>query len=195
VALLVIAVNKFVEGAWISILLIPLFMYVFWRIRSYYQSVGSQLSLSGLPPSLRPAPPVRVVVPVSGVNRSTIEAVRYAMSISQDVTAVYVEVDPGSGPKIVKEWTCWLPDIPLAVVPSPYRSIVEPFFEFLDRTDQEHNDGTMAAVVLPEYVPRHWWEGLLHNQTAALIRNALLFRRRNFGYQRVIIDVPYHVRR
>jgi len=85
--------------------------------------------------------------------------------------------------------------VPLAIAPSPYRSTVGPLLDFLDETDRQHNDGQQAVVVLPEFVPAHWWQELLHNQTALLIKAALLFRRRQSGFQRVIIDVPYHLRR
>jgi len=92
------------------------------------------------------------------------------------------------------EWKSWWPDIPLVVVPSPYRSIVAPFLQFLDETDQQHNDGQLATVVLPEFVLDHWWQALLHNQTAWLIKAALLYSRREKGKERVVIDVPFHLR-
>jgi hypothetical protein len=79
------------------------------------------------------------------------------------------------------------------VLASPYRSIVGPLLEFLDQTDREHADGQFATVVVPEFIPAHWWQGLLHNQTAWLIKAALLYRRRRLGYQRVIVDIPYHL--
>ena len=85
--------------------------------------------------------------------------------------------------------------MPLVILPSPYRSIVGPLLDFLDETDAEHNDGQQATVILPEFVPAHCWQALLHNQTTWLIKAALLYRRRRFGYQRAIIDVPYHLRR
>jgi hypothetical protein len=81
------------------------------------------------------------------------------------------------------------------IVPSPYRSLVGPLLDFLDQTDAEHHDGQLATVVLPEFVPAHWWEALLHNQTALLLKTALLYSRRNLGLERVIIDVPYRLRR
>jgi amino acid transporter len=194
-ALVIIAISKFLGGAWITILLIPLIVWALLSVQGHYREVIKELSLNGLPPSLRPVPPPRVVVPVSGINRSVIEAMTYAISISNHVNAVYVELEPGSGEKVRRDWKCWFPDVELVVVPSPYRSIIEPFMEYLDRTDQEHNDGQLAAVILPEFVTRSWWQGLLHNQTAALMRNALLYHRRSLGFQRVIIDVPYHIRK
>jgi hypothetical protein len=121
------------------------------------------------------------------------DAVDYARSISKDVTAVYVELEPGSGDAIHERWQRRWPDVPLVILPSPYRSIVGPLLEYLDKTDEEHGDGQLATVVLPEFIPAHWWHSLLHNQTAWLIKTALLYRRRHLGYQRVIVDVPYHL--
>jgi amino acid transporter len=192
---LVIGFNKFLEGAWISILLIPLLVTIFSRIRGHYQEVSRQLSLKGLPPSLKPGPPLRIVIPISGVHRGTVDAVTFAQSLCSQVEAVYVELEPGAGKRVLEEWNHWWPDVPLKIVPSPYRSIVGPLLEFLDQTDRETNDGQLAAVLLPEFVPARWWQGLLHNQTAWLLKAALLYRRRELGnHHRVIIDIPYHLK-
>lgn len=194
VTLLVVAVAKFRDGAWIVILVVPLLFAGFHTIRRHYIEVGRELTLSGLPPSLKPLPAPRVVVPVSGIHRGVIEALRYARSISDRVTAVYVEIHPGDGEKVRVEWQSWGQGVPLAVVPSPYRSIVGPLLDFLDHTDQENNDGQLATVVMSEFVPAHWWQNLLHNQTAWLLRLALLYRRRRFGHVRALVDIPFYLR-
>ena len=194
VTLLVVGLSKFLEGAWLTIIIIPMIVGVFLRIRRHYRMVAGQLSLRGLPPSLRPAPTPRIVLPISGIHRGVVEAVRFARSISPDVTAVYVELEPESGAAILGRWAEWWPDVPLVVVPSPYRSIVGPLLDFLDRTDEEHNDGQLATVVIPEFVPARRWHALLHNNSARLLKAALLFRRRHRGFQRVIIDIPYHLK-
>jgi len=193
--LIIVTISKFSQGAWITILLIPLIVTVFLSIRRHYQSVARQLSLNGLPPSLLPPPTPRVVVPISGVHRGVIEAVNFARSISDDVIALYIELEPGDCKNVKKDWESWWPDVPLVVKQSPYRSIISPLIDFLDETDLEHNDGQQAIVILPEFIPVHWWQGLLHNQAGWLIKAALLYRRRQHGYQQVIIDVPYHLRK
>jgi amino acid transporter len=195
IVVIVIGASKFVEGAWITILLIPVLVAGFLRIRAHYWDVAQQLSLSGLSPSITPSPASRVVIPISGVHRGILDAVDFARSISGDVTAVYVELDPGAGEAIRQKWERWWPDVPLVVLPSPYRSTVGPLMDFLDETDRRHDDGQLATVVLPEFIPAKWWHGLLHNQTALLIKTALLYRRRHLGFQREIIDVPYHLQR
>ncbi|HEX7974944.1 MAG TPA: APC family permease, partial [Anaerolineales bacterium] len=195
VTLLVVGIGKFTEGAWITVLIIPSLVLMFLEIRIHYRRVASQLSLRGLPPSLKVHPPLRVVIPISGVHRGMMDAVLFALSISKNVTAVYIEMQPGASKDIQRDWNQWFPDVPLVVLCSPYRSIVGPLLEFLDKFDSEYHDGQMAAVVLPEFVPARWWQALMHNQTSWLIKTALLYNRRNLGYTRVIIDVPFHLKK
>jgi hypothetical protein len=147
-----------------------------------------------LPPSLTPVQLSRLVIPVGGVHRGVIAAVDYARGISSNITAVHVEMEPGSGEAIRRQWERWFPEIPLVVLPSPYRSMIGPLLDYLDQTDADHNDGQLATLVLPEFVPARWWQGLLHNQTAWLTKAALLYRRRRGDVPRVVIDVPYYLR-
>ena len=193
--LIIVGYSKFTEGAWISVLLIPLLVWNFYQIRAHYKDVSRELSLRGLPPSLRPAPPPRIVIPISGVHRGIIDAVDFSRTISNDICGVYVELDPGAAAKVRETWQRWFPDISLVVLQSPYRSIIGPLLDFLDETDRHHNDGRLATVVLPEFIPARWWHSLLHNQTTWLIKTALLYGRRNQGFQRVIIDIPYHLKK
>jgi amino acid transporter len=192
----VIGVSKFLEGAWLVIILIPLLVLGFHRIHKHYSAVAAELALKGLPPSLKPLPGSRIVMPIGNLHQGVIRALRYACAISENVTAVYIEIEVASGKKLQQKWEEWGLDqeARLVIVPSPYRSIVGPFLEFLDHTDQEHNDGQAAAVLLPDLVPAKWWETLLHNQTAWIIRLALLYRRRRFDKIRAIIDVPFYLR-
>jgi len=193
VTLLVVGITKFLDGAWITIFIIPLLVVMFLRVRQHYRHVREQLTMHGLPPTLRPFTQLRVVVPVSGVHRGIVDAMRYALTISNDVTGVYVELGPGDSQEIQEKWNHFWPDIPLVIVPSPYRSVIQPLLDFLDKTDAEHNDGQQATVLLPEFVPAHWWQTILHNQTAWLLKAAILYHRRNLRFQRVIIDVPYYL--
>lgn len=192
--LLVVGYSKFLEGAWLTIILIPILMAAFYKIRSHYKDVARELSLDGLPPSISPIPIPRIVIPISGVHRGIVNAVDYARSISSNVTAVYVELDPLETEAVREKWNRWWPDVPLVVVSSPYRSIIQPFLDFLDATDNQHNDGQLAAVILPEFVPAAWWQTLLHNQTAWLLKAALIYHRSKLGQDRIIMNVPYHLR-
>lgn len=195
-SLLVIGISKFREGAWISVLVIPGLVFLFLKIREHYAHVSHQLSMRGLPPSLRPSPKPRVVMPVSGVHRGMVDAVNFARSISDHVTAVYVDIDPGPDEQeLLRRWNEWFPDVEFVLVPSPYRSVVEPLLTYLDQTDAEHRDGQHAVLVLPELIPASSWHEMLHNQAADEIKKALLYKRRQSGLQRIIIDVPYHLKK
>ncbi len=191
---LIISIGKFTQGAWLTFLIIPAFFFAFMAIHHHYGAIADQLSLKGLPPSLKPYPKLRFVIPISGVHRGVFQAVDFARSITENLVALYVEVEPDSGKNVMKKWKEWFPDIPLHIEPSPYRSILGPLIDFLDRYDAEANDGTLSGIILPEFVAEGFWANFLHNQEAWLIKFALLYRRRKKGYQQVIIDVPFHLK-
>jgi amino acid transporter len=194
--LLVVGVSKFLYGAWISVLVIPGFVFLFLKIREHYNHVSEELTMHGLPPSLRPLPRPRVVVPVSGVHRGMVDAVNFARSISDQVTAVFIDIDPGPDEEeLRRQWNVWFPDIEFVVVSSPFRSLVEPLLTFLDQTDIDHKDGQQAVLILPELIPGSSWQEILHNQSAVEIKKTLLYQRRKSGLQRIIIDVPYHLKK
>jgi hypothetical protein len=194
ISLLVIGISKFMGGAWISIIVIPGMVFMFLKIRAHYKKISDQLSMHGLPPSLRPWPKPRVVIPVSGVHRGMVDAVNFARSITESVTAVYIDIDPGPDEEeLLRQWNGWFPDIEFVVVPSPYRSLVEPLLTFLEKTDKDHNDGQQAILILPELIPGSSWQEILHNQSAEEIKKALIYQRHTSGLQRIIIDVPYHL--
>ncbi|MCL4250126.1 MAG: APC family permease [Anaerolineae bacterium] len=195
ITLLVVAVSKFLDGAWIVALLIVVLVFAFRAVEHHYRLLRPQLSLSGLQPSIHPPPLQRVVLAMSGVHRGVIKALEFACSISDNVTVVYVELDPGKTDHIRQQWLIWGQGVPLVVVPSPYRSVVGPILDFLEQTDREHDDGQQAVLVMPEFIPRHGWQNLLHNQTAWMIRVALFYQRRKYGSGRVIIDVPFQLDR
>ncbi len=191
----VVLISKFAEGAWLVVLLIPLLLLAFHTVKEHYREVARELTLrNAVPEEETPLRSPRVVLPISGVHRGVVEALRYARSISDRVTAVYVEINPGDADRIRQQWARWGQGVPLVVVPSPYRSIVGPLLEYLDRLDAESGDGQLASILLPEFVPARWWQHLLHNQTAWLLKLALLYRRRRLGKVRAIIDIPWYLR-
>ena len=193
--LVIIGVSKFLEGAWISVLVIPGLVYIFLKTRQHYRDVSNQLTMRGLPPSLRPLPKPRVVIPVSGVHRGMVDAVNFARAISDKIIAVYIDIDPGPDEEeLLRRWNVWFPDIEFILIPSPYRSISEPLLNFLEQTDLEYNDGQQAVLILPEIIPASTWQEYLHNQSAKEIKDALLYKRRKSRVERIIIDVPYHLK-
>ena len=185
VVLIIVAVTKTFEGAWIVLLLIPLIVMVFKATRRHYEHVSSELTLRGYEPQARVQN--TVLIPIGGVQRAVVEALRYAETLSADVRAIYVDVDPVSTEYVRKDWVTWGGTVKLVVLPSPFRSLMEPLLEYIQQVTDEHpNDYT--TVILPEFVPKHWWHHLLHNQTSLLIKGALLFRPNT-----VVTSVPFHL--
>jgi len=191
--LVVVGTSKFLQGAWITFLIIPLLVLLFLRIERHYLDTAQQLSLSQTRVVVKAYKHIRLVIPISGIHKGILDAVQYALSISNQITAVYVEIEPSEGERIQQKWKTYFPDLPLVVIPSPYRSIIRPLLDFLDQYDEESDDGTLAGIVIPEFVTANFWENMLHNQMAWLIKFTLLYRRRKLGFQRMIIDVPYHL--
>ncbi|MEN9723274.1 MAG: hypothetical protein RJB38_1260 [Pseudomonadota bacterium] len=188
-ALLVIAITKFSHGAWMVFGALPLIVTFFTKIHRHYLAVGRELSLEGLAPSghLRRMKHT-VIVPISGVHRGVIEALRYAISISDDVRACYVELDPTVTDRMRAEWMKWAHEVPFVVLKSPFRSVVRPMLEYIDDVAQCTQD-EIVTVIIPEFVTKSWRYSLLHNQTSFLIRTALLFRK-----NKVVTSVRYHIK-
>lgn len=186
VVLIIVVTTKFSQGAWMIVLLIPAVVVLFLVINKHYTNTAKQLSLEGL----EPPPPLRntVIVPVSTLHRGVINALKYAESIAPgNVTAVHISMDEEQTAKIRAKWAKWGGDTPLVVLDSPYRSLVRPLVRYLDEIDRRW-DSDVITVVLPEFVPAKWWHNFLHNQTALLIKGALLFRK-----NRIVASVPYRL--
>jgi hypothetical protein len=179
--------TKFSQGAWISALLIGLLVVAFYEIHAHYTFYARQISSKEWQP-VWPRKHV-VVVPVAGVAKSTASALAYALLLSQNVRAVAVATNPDGVVKLQDEWALWDSGVPLDVVVSPYRSIVRPLLDYINRVEEEEKPDWLT-VVLPEVVPARWWHTFLHNQTALAIKAALLFRPRV-----VVTSVPYHLRK
>ena len=186
VVLIVVAVTKAHEGAWLVLVLIPVHVAFFRVVRRHYASVAAQLSLDGmLPPSRKNI----VLVPISGVHRAVVQALSYATTLSSDVRAVYVGVDTAATDRLRADWARWGQGVALVVLESPFRSLMEPLLEYIDALEREH-PGDFVTVVLPEFIPARWWQHFLHNQSALLMKGALLFRPRT-----VVTSVPFHLAR
>ncbi|MCL4473624.1 MAG: APC family permease [Actinobacteria bacterium] len=186
IVLIVIASAKFLSGAWIVVIAIPIIVYATRKVKTHYDSVARQLSLEGAPRTVEYTHH-SVVVPVSGAHQAVINAIRYAKALSRDVVAVYVCFDPMETTRLKQKWARYGMDVPLIVLESEYRSVIEPLMEYIDGVRETHRGGVIT-VVLPEFVPQKWWHHLLHNQTAWLIKGLLLFKR---GV--VSTSVPLHL--
>jgi amino acid transporter len=181
----VIAVTKFTHGAWIVVLLIPLLVLGFRAIYRHYDTVAHELSLEHLVEE----PPVNntVLVLVGDLHMGVVKALRYAQSLSPSPKAVYVELDPSATARLEERWSKGGCGVPMVVLASPYRSMLRPLLDYIGRI-RERDANSVVTIVIPEFVPRRWWQHLLHNQTALLVKGALLFRR---GV--VVVDVPFHL--
>lgn len=193
VVLGVIISTKFMGGAWLVVVAIPLVVAIFLAIHRHYQYVAQRLSIKGLPPrSYTPRPKPQVVthpavVVVGHLNRGTIEALDYARTIADEIVAVHVDIGSTEVEKLKEEWRQLEADIPLVIVESPYRSVISPIVEFVSQLEERYHD-TYTTVIIPAFVTRNWWEGLLHNQTTLFLKTALRAKK-----SRVISTVRYYL--
>jgi amino acid transporter len=187
VVLAVIIATKFLYGAWIVCLLIPVIIGMFLIIHRHYTKVHGELE--GDVPLTPAAIKHTIIVPVADLNRPAISTLAYARSISPNVTAVHIAEDEDSARAFRERWQAWGDKVPLVTIESPYRSVVGPLLRYIDNIDRQDKADTIT-VILPEYVTAHWWEQLLHNQTALRVKAALLFRPGT-----VVTSVPYHATR
>ena len=187
IVLLTLAFTKFLEGAWIVVLLIPVLVAFFLVVHRHYGEVAAQLSLE----DQAPPPPLEgtILVLVGDLHRGVVRALQYAQSLSPSAKAVYVETDPERTHRLEQRWGKWGMGVPLVVLNSPYRSVLGPLMDYIDQLQRHRGENHVVTIVLPEFIPARWWQQLLHNQTALLIKGQLLFHKNV-----VVTDVPYHLK-
>lgn len=185
--LVIVAYTKFEGGAWMVIVVLPLLVLLLYGINIHYRAVQDALTVEDLRQPLPPLRPPIVIVPVARLDRAAVQAVAFARSISPTVLAVHIATTDESAQAFQKRWDRWAGRIPVDVIVSPYRSLLQPLLKYIDEIDKR--DPRPITVVLAEFVPRHWWEFFLHSQTAFRLKAALLFRPNT-----IVIDVPYHFR-
>lgn len=183
---ILLAIEKFTEGAWIILVAIPIMMYFFLQIYYHYKSISKQLTLpdSGYCPL---AIEHTVLVLVSSLNRGTIPALEYAKTISDRVEAVHVELNPKATEAVKQAWQVWGCGIPLVVLKSPYRSITEPILDYVDEVEKRY-EHDLVTIIVPEFVTKKFWHNILHNQTAILIKTLLRLKR-----GKVVTSVRYYL--
>lgn len=186
VVLLVVSIAKFALGAWIVLLLIPSIVVVLWAIHQHYARVERAMvaNTPTLPELVHP----RAIVLIANLGVPARQAIAYARAIVPDnrVTVAHVSDDPIALERLLAQWEEWQPGVQLAIIESPYRELTGPLIAYIDAVRELFPEDTIT-VVIPELVPSHWWEHLLHNQTALRIKAALFFRP---GI--VVVNVPYH---
>ncbi len=182
----VFIITKFLHGAWIVVVIIPVLVWMFRSIHQHYVKVAKQLSTDGLE-QLQTIMNT-VIVPISGIHRGVINALQYAKAISPDgVRAVYVDFDEEATHKLQEKWEQWGSGVELVVLPSPYRSLRRPLLRYIERLRRKGSKD-YVTVVLPEFIPARWWQQLLHNQSSLLLKGSLLFKKCV-----VVVSVPYHL--
>lgn len=188
VVTIILAVEKFTEGAWIVLVAIPLLILLFGAIDRHYKSIGRQLSLPVEGACPTPRGHVALVL-VSSLNQGTVPALEYAKSISGKVEAVHVSINPEATERLKKNWDQWGCGIPLTVLHSPYRSIIQPLLDYVGDLEKRFADN-WVTVVVPEFVTRGWWHALLHNHTSLLIK-AMLHWHKDKG--KIVSSVRYYL--
>jgi amino acid transporter len=188
IVMLVFAITKFQDGAYIVLILIPILVTILWLIHRHYFGVAKRLSLEnyGEPPPYTGRH--RVIVPVSNVHQGTLAALRYAHMLSDDVTAVHVSTEPGETEKVQQKWETWGNTTRLVIVDSPYRLFLEPLLGYIEEIIYSRQPNETITIVVPQFIPSKQIFNALHMQTAELLRKELLAKP---GV--VITDVPYQI--
>jgi len=187
IVMIMFAITKFEDGAWIIVFLVPILVASFFAIHHHYQKLARKLSLEFFRNSPR-FTHHRVILLIAGVHRGSLAALAYARSLSPDVTAVHVSVNQQEAIKVREKWGIYGDGTRLVILASPYRLLVEPIMEYMEQLLSIRRANEILTIVVPQFVPTHWWENLLHHQTALTLRFALLFKP---GV--VVVEVPYQV--
>jgi len=188
VVLCVVAAFKFTHGAWVVVIIIPAIVYMFHRIHVHYVMFAREISQShySMPVCEKMTDHV-VVIPISGLHRGVMNAIRYGMSISHDLRICYVKTDDESYIRLKAAWDEKFPNLKLHVLESPYRSISGPILDYIDLVSKEHPT-EFITVIFPEFLTARWHHQLLHNQTAWLIKLSLIYKKNV-----VVTSVKYHL--
>jgi hypothetical protein len=191
IVVLVIAHAKFFYGAWIVIVFIPLMVLLFKKIHEHYTNMSEQLHLSMVGPNPFTAPlsgKNTVIVTISSPTNLVAQTVRYAKTISKDVIALYVAIDPEESDRIRTKWNDCATGVPLVTLQSNYRLILQPILDFISKLEKEKKPGDYITVIIPEFETKRWWHRFLHNQTGWWLRTLLIWRDNV-----IVTTIPYHL--
>jgi hypothetical protein len=188
VVMLVFIVTKFMDGAWIILVITPIFISILLWINRHYSNIANNLSIEnyGEPPPYNVRH--RVIIPISNVNQGTLTALRYARILSEDITAVHISLEPEDTENVRKRWERWGRGNRLVIVDSPYRLFLEPLLDYIDEILSSRQANETITIVVPHFVPENKLHNMLHMQTAEMLRRELLSTP---GV--VITEVPYQI--
>ena len=188
VVLCVVATFKFEQGAWVVVIVIPSLVYMFYRIHYHYVMFARELTQSSYDVNIQTKVTDHVVIiPISGLHRGVMNAIRYGQSMSQDLRVCFVKTDDASAARLIETWNEKFPTMKLHTLESPYRSISGPILEFIDQVSKEHPT-EFITVIFPEFLTAKWYHQLLHNQTAWLIKLSLMYKKNV-----IVTSVKYHL--
>ena len=196
VVALIVGATKFMDGAWLSMATMLAMVLVLWIIQRHYADAAAQLG-RGLGDredvaehfyAASAGRPQTVIVPIEGIDRAVLRTIAYARTLSPNAVAIHVTDEREQAEPLREQWEASIPDVRLVILESPYRSLVEPIIAYIDLLDRAQPNH-MVTVVLPEFVPKHFWERFLHNQLAVRLKKVLVNRPNT-----VLVDVPYHLR-
>jgi amino acid transporter len=170
VVTLIVVASKFTEGAWIVVLLVPAIVWLLRGVHAHYALAERQLRLERFPRGVIQRE--QVLIPVRAIDRTVAAAIIYGRAISTNVVAVHVAVDPDYAEQLRARWQEWECDVPLEIIPSPYREVIAPLLSYIEAAARADRS-VMLTVLLPQIITRHWWQEVLHNQTAVQLSLAL----------------------
>lgn len=183
---LIFIFTKF-HQVWMAFIFLPLVVYLFYKIKIHYDNTADQLRID-----LKNDKPIQkgntVIIPISGISRVVLNTVSYAKTLSQNVVAVYIGFDDESIQKMEQKWEEWNPGIRLIVLKSRYRSIMRPLNKFIQTVEWKMAAEDHVTILIPQFITKHWWENVLHNQTSIMMR-AFFIRHKEV----IITTVPFHL--
>jgi amino acid transporter len=191
---IILGVTKFISGAWIVILLIPLIVKIMLNIKKHYDSVEKALKITNFVTlknlDFHIPDAHHAIVAISDLNKAAVETLQYAKSLFGKVTAIHIAFDKDETTKLRDHWNQWDPQIPLVIKYSPYREIIEPLVEYIEMVAKEKQDSEIITILMPQFLTFNAWENyLLHNQTSLFLRQALLNK------EVIVTNYPYYVDR
>lgn len=184
---IIFAVTKFADGAWVVVILLPILVLVFYSIHHHYQNLAGHLTLEKYA-GQHHIGRHRVIVPIASVHQGTLKALKYAESLSKDVTAVHVSIDDVEAIKLQSKWETWGDGVRLVILESPYRLMIEPLIDYVTELSNNRLENEMITIVIPQFIPRRFWTNALHMRTADTLRKVLMGQK-----DIVIVEVPYQV--
>jgi len=195
IVVLIIGITKFSHGAWAVIVFIPFMIFIFKKIRSHYNDMSEQLHLPI--EDFDPSTPTNlvagrnlVIVPVATPTNIVAQTLKYAKSISKDVTALHIATDEETGLKVAEKWCAWNPGIELVTIYSPYRLVIQPLLNYISQLERQKKPEDFITILIPEFQTKKWWHRLLHNQTGWVLRTLLILRENV-----IVTTVPFHLKK